>query len=308
MSEMKFKDTYLAPLEDTDKRGTFDVHNGTSVNGIPFEAGFIVVEPPSVTPVITDLLRFSSPRQKVVCKLYELDDGRPPSVANAPLYFGVGYRAGISKVGCVNLFCHPEPATPGAKMFDADYIGLRGKWSALFRYMQFFSVQLAEAGSDMAVVMPMFPESAWQRPDAFRARWKEILNGLLVEVQKLAIGPPKLDALSDLILTDFSTGRALLTEIRKAPGLEAFLREIWDFDGQKSATPTLPKGGGQLLLYNQQVSPGLFNVFHLPLSRWEKGPNFMICKSKTKVREQQTCIHANFPRLFLHAAKTSKVP
>jgi hypothetical protein len=172
--------------------------------------------------------------------------------------------------------------------------------------MQYFSVQLAEAVSDMAVVMPMFSESAWQRRDTFRTRWKEILNGLLVEVQKLAIGPPKLEALSDLILSDFSTGRALLTEIRKAHGLEAYLREIWDFDGQTSPIPSLPKGGGQLLLYNQQVSPGHANVFHLPLSRWEKGPKFKDCKLKRKIREQQTCIHANFPRLFLHAAKTSK--
>jgi hypothetical protein len=309
MSEMKFNDTFLAPLEAKDR--SYDVHNGTSVNGIPLEAVFRVVEPPSVTPVITDLLSFSAPRQKVVCKLYQLDDGRPPSLANAPLYFGVGYRAGISKVGCVNLFCHPSPAV--AKMTEATYIGLGGNWSSLFRYIQYFSVQLAEAASDMVLVMPLFTEPAWQRPDAFGARWKELLNGLLVEVQKLVfpnppIGPPRLpnpQALSDLILSDFSTGRTVLTKIRSAPGLEAFLREIWDFDGQRAAAPALPKGG-QVLLYNQQVSPGHVNVFHLPLSRWAKSPDFMICKSKMKEAARQLCIHANFPRLFLHAAKTSK--
>jgi len=309
MSEIKLIDTYLAPLED--KTGGFDVHNGTSVNGIPFDAAFRVVDPPTVTPVITDLLCFRVPTQQVVCKLYQIDDGRAPSLANAPLYFGVGYRAGISKIGCINLFCHPSPAV--AKMGDADYIGLKGNWSSLFRYIQYFSVQLAEAVSDMVLVMPMFTEPAWQRPDSFRARWKELLNGLLVEVQKLVhpsppIGPPILPnplALSDLILSDFSSGRALLTKLRPAPGLEASLREIWDFDGQQAVAPAHPKGG-QLLLYNQQVSPGHVNVFHLPLSRWAKSPDFMTCKSKMKQAERQRCIHANFPRLFLHAAKTSK--
>jgi hypothetical protein len=309
MSEIKLNDTFLAPLED--KTGGFDVHNGTSVNGIPFEAAVRVVDPPSVTTVITDLLSFRLPRQNVVCKLYRIDDGRAPSLANAPLYFGVGYRAGISKISCINLFCHPSPAV--AKMLDADYIGLRGNWSSLFRYIQFFSVQLAEAGSDMVLVMPMFTEQTWQRPDSFRGRWKELLNGLLVEVQKLVfpnppIGPPILpnpQALSDLILSDFSSGRALLTKIRSAPGLEASLREIWDFDGQQAVAPSLPKGG-KLLLYNQQVSPAPVNVFHLPLSRWAKSPDFTICKSKLKQAERQRCIHANFPRLFLHAAKTSK--
>ncbi len=71
-----------------------------------------VVVPSSVTPVLTDLLTFFAPGQKVVCKLYEIDTGSPPSAGDAPIYFGVGYRSGITSIDCINLFCHPSRPPP----------------------------------------------------------------------------------------------------------------------------------------------------------------------------------------------------
>jgi hypothetical protein len=304
VGEIKLKDRYLEPLDDAD--GT-PVHFGTSVDGIPIAMNLEVVVPSSVTPVLTDLLTFFSPGQKVVCKLYEIDTGGAPSAGDAPIYFGVGFRSGITSIDCINLFCHPSPATPAASMFTPDYIGLKGNWSKLFRYIPWFGVQLAQAASNMVVVMPMFTIEAWQKPTKFNAQWEDVLNAIIAEIFRLIwpdfAGPPP--PLKDLILSDFSAGRLLMTQIRPAPHLAAFLREIWDFDGAQAAVPSV-SGAIRLIHYAKHFSGRpKADDFHLPVPRWRNAANFRTCMAEPTLLLQIDCIHGNFPRLFLHAAKRS---
>ena len=71
-------------------------------------------------------------------------------------------------------------------MKDNDYVGLNGNWSKLYRYIQYFGVQLASGASNMVLVMPMFNNASWGNLGNFRMRWHDIVNGILVEVQKIA--------------------------------------------------------------------------------------------------------------------------
>jgi len=48
------------------------------------------------------------------------------------------------------------------------------------------------------------------------------------------------NALTDIILSDFSAGRHVMNALRAAPQMGTFLREIWDFDGAGGAHRVRP--------------------------------------------------------------------
>ena len=289
----------LAPLPPT--------HLGTSKDGTPWEFDELLVAPSSVTKRISDPLMPATTGGKFFAKLYEISD---PAIAGpGPRYFAAGFRFGITDIRCVNIFCHPNPHHAG--MEDNDYVGLNGNWSRLYRYIQYFGVQLAAGASNMVLVMPMFNNATWGNLGSFRLRWHDIVNGILVEVQKIA-WPDKpgqaamvrnQNALTDIILSDFSAGRHVMNALRAAPQMGTFLREIWDFDGAGGGSPSSPKHG-QALLYDQGTIGLAHNVFHVPLSRWVRFPFYLSCLEDQKKKIDS--LHGHIPqRLFYHATTIS---
>jgi hypothetical protein len=118
---------------------------------------------------------------KFYAKLYEIPDVMPR-------YYGVAFPFGITDIGTVNIFFHPSTAY--ARMSPQDYVGLGGAWSPLFRYVQYFGVQLAAAAANMVWVMPMIDSDV--RPDIgiLKSRFVDIVSTILVEVQKVAWPAP----------------------------------------------------------------------------------------------------------------------
>jgi hypothetical protein len=282
-------------------------HLGTSKNGTPWEFDELLVAPSSVTTRVSDPLMPAKTGGKFFAKLYEITD--PAIVSHGPRYFAVGFRFGITDIRCVNIFCHPNPGHAG--MNDNDYVGLNGNWSRLYRYIQYFGVQLASGASNMVLVMPMFNNATWGNLGNFRMKWHDIVNGILVEVQKIAWpdkpGQVPMDrnqnALADVILSDFSAGRYVVNALRGAPQMGTFLREIWDFDGAGGVAPSSPRHG-QVLVYNQAPGGLARNLFHVPLSRWVRFPFYTSCL-KDKERNVDS-LHGHIPqRLFYHATTIS---
>ena|SRR5579863_3678314 len=221
------------------------------------------------------------------CKLYELDDGSVPSPGRSPRYFGASFRYGITDISAVNVFFHPSPGY--AQLSDHNYVGLKNEWNDLYRYMQVFGVQLAAASCNMVLVMPIFSAGTpWPDPGILKNNWRDILNAILVEVQKVAwpdqSGATPMarnqNAMTDLLLSCFSRGRAALSNFRTSPGVSTLLREIWDYDGD-GASPPGPADKGQVLRYDQATSGRGHGIFHVPASRWSRisfynGGNFNV--------------------------------
>jgi hypothetical protein len=277
------------------------VHRGTS-DADPHSFQEELVKPSSLTARIADPLIPEHPTGAFYAKLYEVVDGKA-----GPRYFGVAFRYGITDISTVNVFLHPVPQRAG--MVDGEYIGLRGNWSNLYRYVQYFGVQLGAGKSNMVLVMPMLSNATYTSLGIMNEKWKDILNGILVEVQKVA-WPDKAGetmdrnqtALTQVILSPFSRGRSILSRARSLPGMGDYLKEIWDFDGnyQGGPPPPGPVEGGQTLLYDQLWSGAGRNAFHVPLSRWIRFSFF------TKDSRDSEGIHGEIPqRLFYHATTVS---
>ena len=190
-------------------------------------------------------------------------------------------------------------------MKNDEYIGLNGRWSSLYRYIQHFGVQLAAGASNMVLVMPIFSPATWPNLGIFRHGWKEMMNAILVEVQKVA-WPDNLgetmdrnkNAMTDVILSDFSAGRLAMGMARSVHGMGDYLREVWDFDGASAPSPHGPRGG-QALIYDQAVSGAGHNIFHVPTPRWR---NFPFYFAEMKFDD----LHGQIPmRLFYHASTMS---
>ena len=253
-----------------------------------------LVAPQTVDRPVTESLNFVELSGDFHTMLIELHEstGLP---AKDLRYLAVAFRHGITDISTVNVFCHPNPDYAG--MPDSDYPGLQNKWSSLYRYAQYFGVQLAAAQSNMVWIMPMLANSRWTSAGPLRPDWREILNLVLVEVQKVvwpaALGARNTNALENIILSCFSAGRTPLNALRSATAMDTSLREVWDFDGY-GGDPGRAPAGGQLLWYNQATGGAGFN---LPASRW----------SQFGTPQQLGKLHGHFPqRLALHAATMSR--
>jgi hypothetical protein len=255
----------------------------------------ILVEPGSLTTKVSDPLIPVQAGGAFYAKLYEID-------SHSPRYYAVGFRDGITDIGTVDVFFHPS--SQYAQMKHEDYIGLGGAWSSLFRYVQYFVVQFAAASSNIVFIMPMVDSNSWPNLGNFMTMWREIINSLLVEVQKIA-WPDKAgttmdrnqSALENVVLSNFSRGRVAMGQARNAPGMESSLREIWDFDG--TGAPLYVPARGQCLAYDQHPFSGDLQHFHVPPGRWERFPFWYKSIDEDK-------IHGHIPqRLAYHAAKHS---
>jgi hypothetical protein len=274
-------------------------HLGTS-NDAPHEFLENLVLPVSVTPQIADLLMPTSAGGKFYAKLYEIPNAMPR-------YYGVAFRYGITDIGTVNVFFHPSTANyRWTEMTPKDYIGLAGGWSPLFRYVQYFGVQLAAATANMVWVMPMIDSDVWPDLGTLRSSFADIMNTILVEVQKVAwpdAPGQTMDrnqtALQTVILSAFSAGRIAMGGARNVAAISNLLREIWDFDGHGGPPPAAPRGG-QALLYNQDSSPGGPTLFHVPNPRWVRFSFYSPGKDMHQDIPQRLGYHAATKSAFGH--------
>jgi hypothetical protein len=271
-------------------------HLGTS-NNAPHEFLEVLVNPASVTLRISDLLTPVSAGGKFYAKLYEI-----PNVM--PRYYGVAFRFGITDIGTVNVFFHPS--TAHAHMSPKDYIGLVGDWSPLFRYVQYFGVQLAAAAANMVWVMPMINSDVWPGQGILKSSFADVMNTILVEVQKVAWpdAPGQTmernqTALQTVILSAFSAGRISMEAARNVTTIKSLCREIWDFDGHGGPRPVAPKGG-QALLYDQESSPTWPTLFHVPNPRWKLFPFYRPGKDMHPDIPQTLGYHAAMRSAFGH--------
>jgi hypothetical protein len=267
-------------------------HLGTS-DAAPHSFQEHLVDPASVTPNLRDPFNDAVVGGPFYAKLYEL-------VGANPRYYGVGFRYGITDIGTVNIFFHPSPAVAGLQ--PGDYVGLGGSWTNLYRYIQNFSVQLAAASANIVLVMPMVNAGSWPDSGVLRGSWRDIVNAILVEVQKVAwpdnpgsVMPRNQTALQNIIFSGFSAGRIAMSMARQFSGIDSALREVWDFDGAQVPVPTAP-AGGQALLYDQALAQGDATHFHAPPARWSSFPFFA----------PKVDVHGHIPqRLAYHAATRS---
>lgn len=296
-------------------------HNGTgTVSGSAH-----VVDPNSVDKDISTQLDFKFSPYSI--QVLSLETG----AAEAPNWFGVSFRKGISSFNTVNIFCHPHPGNAG--MAEAEYGARSGNWPRLFRYAEIFGRQMSIANSNNITVIPFFTDSTYNSTGIFANHWLDIIEQIIVAVRNASQGdapPTALDGrgprvavtpinrlvvssssrkkgspasaiqissnlLSHVVLSCFSRGRALLGNVRsKAKGINHFLREIWDFDGVGGSPPA----GIRALMYDQaKTSIKTVDRFHVPPERWVKYHNAVVAN-----------VHGDIPAMLAcHAATISRV-
>ena len=264
-----------------------DVHGGTG----DISASKHVVFWGSVTNDVKAQLVFNYERYMVTVMCFRAEG------IGTPDWFGVCFRQGLSAFDSVNIMCHPSPGNAG--MEDKDYGKRGGKWPSLFRYAEMLGSQMAIAGNNQIVVVPFFNNAAYTSTGGFGPNWQRIINDILAEVRaeanKMSMAEETV-TLRNVVLSDFSFGRHLMHNLRaRCPGLNTYLREVWDFDG---VGPGVPYSSGSVrgILYDQHpiIDP---RSYHVPPQRW-LGFHHKLVPS----------VHSNIPDMLgVHAAKMSNV-
>ena len=280
-----------------------------------------VVDPSSVTQDVNEPLKFNFSGFKIRVMSVEID------TTDAPNWFGVSFREGLSSFDTVNIFCHPYPGSPQAGMRDEDYPSRSGQWPKLFRYAEIFGRQISIARADHITIIPFFTNATYDSTGIFGPNWKDIVEQILVLAHNVGNAPlppagkakpaeTPIDPLSSptlgkkggprppvnmsgtlkhLVLSDFSHGRKLMWSVRsQSPGMKSFLREMWDFDGVH-APPPFPG-----ILYDQaKASAGGSKTFHVPGERWQEYHHAILSHDQ---------LHGDIPAMLAcHAATISSV-
>jgi hypothetical protein len=295
------------------------VHSGTgTVTGSAH-----VVDPPSVDKDISTQLDFKFLSYNI--QVLSFETGAP----EAPNWFGVSFRKGISSFNTVNIFCHPHPGNAG--MAEAQYAARGGNWPRLFRYAEIFGRQMSIANANHITIVPFFTDSTYASTGIFANHWLDLVEQIIVGVRNSSQGatPPAApdgripnagatdinrlvtestasrkggsapairtssNLLSHVVLSCFSRGRVLLGSVRnQAKGMNHFLREVWDFDGVGGSPPARVRA----LLYDQhKTSAKRADNFHVPPERWVKYHNAVIAN-----------VHGDIPAMLAcHAATIS---
>jgi hypothetical protein len=268
-------------------------HKGTGT----FSGNTVVVKPQSVNKDAKSPLEFDkNASYRITVMSLEI------ATSEAPNWFGVSFRHGISAFDTVNIFCHPHPGNAGMK--DEDYATRSGEWRKLFRYTEILGRQMDIAKTNHITIIPFFNNASYGSSGIFGPNWKDIVEQILTLVRGQAAIPqtptarpypgyspvepfsgssathkkgtpaPAVDPsgrLQHVVLSDFSHGRQLLWTVRKqSPSMERFLREVWDFDGVHAAAPVSPRaifyfamgGGGAASPDNYPVPPGRWLDWH----------------------------------------------
>jgi len=245
----------------------------------------------------------------------------------APNWFGVAFPKGITKFDTVNIFCHPHPGNAG--MDDSSYPKRSGNWPKLFRYAELFGRQMAMAKTNHITVVPFFSNHSYGDTGIFGRNWLDLVEQIIVHaknasreaaaaeaavdgrhggftpakrlvieehVKKGSRPSPRTSSsqLSHVVLSCFSRGRALLATVRaQSPGMNSFLREVWDFDGVGGAIPSAPR----VITYDQHKTRGTIEHIHCPPERFVNYHHSVVANA-----------HGDIPaRMACHAATVSRV-
>jgi hypothetical protein len=283
------------------------------------------VDPASVNQDVTSPLKFKFASYKVTVMSIEI------ATNDAPNWFGVSFRQGLNAFDTVNIFCHPHPGNAGMK--DADYATRSGEWPKLFRYAQNFGRQMDVANANHITIVPFFNNASYGSTGIFGPNWKDIIEQILALARARArtgasappagartadtpiepaiffsakrkkggpAPPPDLSGrLQHVVLSDFSHGRQLMWTLRKqSPGMDRFLREVWDFDGVHAPAPV--SGSVRGILYDQASGPAASpTVFHVPPERWQEYHHAILKHDQ---------LHGDLPAMLAcHAASISRV-
>ncbi len=272
--------------------GLGDIHHGTGT----ISNNVHVVDPASVDTDINTPFEIKFLPYNIQVLSLETGAKEPPN------WFGVSFRKGISSFDTVNIFCHPHPGHAG--MVEADYGARSGEWPKLFRYAEMFGRQIDIAKTNHITIVPFFTDSTYDSTGIFARNWIDLVEQIIVIARNIP-SPPGPDGrgrkvlvyerkilvtesttrkkggpappirtsstvFSNVVLSCFSAGRSLLANVRNsAPGMNHFLREIWDFDGvgKLSAAP-------RILTYDRhKTSVKRPDSFHAPAERWVKFHN-----------------------------------
>jgi len=216
-----------------------------------------IVMPDTVAKDFREQLGFTFKPYSIRVLSLEISDKR------APNWFGVAFRENITSFGAINIFFHPSPGTAG--MQDNAYQTRSGLWPRLFRYAEMFGSQLDFANSNQVMIVPFFDNASYSTTGLFGPDWEDICTDILsiARNEALQLSDGKQAAITDVVLSNFSFGRALMYNfLAKSNGIDRCLREIWDFDGVSGAPPYSVKGA-RGILYDQKQSNDPHN-FHVP--------------------------------------------
>ena len=245
-----------------------NVYSGTGyVNYSPWLA-----DPPSVADVSKPLV-FKNPECRIVVLCLTI---APPAVPN---WFAIVFQQGIKSFTSVNIFFHP---TPTQKMEDVNYLQRTGGWPSLFRYAQILGFGFGAGNCDQILLIPFFNHGSYWPGGIFTSNWSEILlvainavrsvklwqgppatggtvnmttiaQGALIELQRGDVTPIEV---KDVVLSCFSVGRVPMLNFRSraTPSVDAFLREIWDFDGVRTPLPAVQGNYRSLPTTSQQAT------------------------------------------------------
>lgn len=286
-----------------------------------FSGSTVVVDPDSVTQDVNSPLKFKpGTSYKITVLSVEI------ATNEAPNWFGVSFRDGIKSFDTVNIFCHPSPG--GAGMQDKDYATRTGEWPKLFRYAEIFGRQMYIAQSNHITIVPFFTNATYASTGIFGPNWKDIVEQILVlalagaraaasasqapnvqaadsaiyfsaKRKKGGPAPAVVDMsgrLKHVVLSDFSYGRTLMWSVRShSPGMDRFLREVWDFDGVQASVPVAPRG----IIYDQGSGFAGPTTFHVPATRWLAWHHAVLMHDQ---------LHGDLPAMLAcHAATISRV-
>jgi hypothetical protein len=323
MSKYRLNSTDFEDLEDPPwshhGTGTFDDLRKNLVE--PMSVALDVVSPRTFANKKFSPLSFANKKFSITVMSFEIETAETPS------WFGVSFRKGIRSFDSVNIFCHPSPGNAG--MHDRDYASRANNWRRLFRYVEMLGSQIAVAGCDQILIVPFFSNAAYNSTGIFGPNWQDIVEqirqAVIAKVRQAsspseafertpglfgkaraefeavisAPDPASLAApLRNVVLSDFSYGRCLMWNVRKsAHGLNHFLREVWDFDGNGGAAPYSTKDV-KGILYDQSRTAD-WRSYHVPAERW-------VAYHRTVVNWH--AVHGDIPAMLCwHAASVSNV-
>ena len=240
-------------------------HSGTGVHGWQK----LVVDPGSVPP--PGNLRFRTAAVHVTTMLFQI------SAQVVPNWFGVAIPNGILDFTKPNIFFHPIPAQAG--YHDSDYPAKTGNWPKLFYYMERLGSQVDAAISlygaprNQIVIMP-FLTSAATDTGILPASWFGIITDILSDTRFHIAGVGGNPVpISEVVVSSYSVGLVYSDSFRKhTPGLGAYLKQAWDFDGYPKtlSTALVPPADYVITKYDQASEP---SSIHVPIARWAGYPS-----------------------------------
>jgi len=225
-----------------------------------------------------------------------------------PKWYGVLVPQGVSSFDRVHLFFHPIPAQAGYQ--DSHYFQL-GNWWKIWHYLSdWMGTQFCASGTRRIMIMPLMTTGAAQSCGVLPTRWRSIFAYLLGNVASQSEGSPSPIAVSNLVVSSFSSGISYSHFFMKKAGLGSKLAGVIDFDGSFSQERHYSQivshhmAGRvvrmlQLPTSTQNIpSAAAQNLFPLPYPRWKKFKRFHPWKIANAYQ-----LHGTIPQTMMFTAE-----